>query len=241
MTDKLYIVLPAYNENANIQETVSQWHKVVEKTGANSRLVIIDDGSTDNTYELMLSMKDKYSQFIPVTKQNSGHGATCLFAYNYGINASADYIFQTDSDGQTNPEEFWEFWENRKEYDFIIGNRKKRQDGFSRVFVTVTLRALILLIFGENIKDSNTPFRLMNANKLKPLIKIIPENFFLSNVIISMLVVKRKEKHLWLPITFKPRQGGTNSINLKKILIIGLKAISDFKSIKQRLNKSNDL
>jgi len=161
-----------------------------------------------------------------------------LFAYNYGINANADYIFQTDSDGQTNPEEFWEFWENRKEFDFIIGNRKKRQDGLNRVVVTVTLRALVWLIFGENIKDSNTPFRLMNAKKLKPILKIIPDNFFLSNVIISMLVVKRKEKHLWLPITFKPRQGGTNSINLKKILSIGLKAISDFKSIKQKLNKS---
>jgi hypothetical protein len=92
---------------------------------------------------------------------------------------------------------------------------------------------MVWLIFGENIKDSNTPFRLMNVKKLKPILKIIPDNFFLSNVIISMLVVKRREKHLWLPITFKPRQGGTNSINLKKILNIGLKAISDFKTIKR--------
>ncbi len=51
-----------------------------------------------------------------------------------------------------------------------------------------------------------------------------------------MLVVKRKEKHLWLPISFKPRQGGVNSINLKRIFKIGYKAIADFYNIKKHIN-----
>jgi hypothetical protein len=75
----------------------------------------------------------------------------------------------------------------------------------------------------------------MNTKKLKPILKIIPKDFFLSNVIISMLVVKRNEKHLWLPISFKTRQGGINSINLKKIIKIGYKAIADFLMVKQRM------
>ena len=235
MNEKLYIVLPAYNEKANIEQTVEQWHKVVEKTGLDSRLIIFDDGSTDNTFEIMNKLVDKYPQFIPITKLNSGHGATCLYAYNYSILHEADFIFQTDSDGQTNPDEFWDFWEKHHEFDFIIGNREKRQDGTGRIIVTVILRLIVWLIFGENIKDLNTPFRLMNAKKLKPILKIIPDNFFLSNVIISMLIVKRKEKYLWLPISFKPRQGGTNSINPKKILSIGLKAIPDFYLIRQNI------
>ena len=185
----------------------------------------------------MLGLKDKYSQFIPVTKPNSGHGATIMYAYHYAVNAGADYIFQTDSDGQTNPEEFWQFWEKRNDYDFIIGCRKKRQDGFSRIVVTRTLKLLVLLIFGENVKDPNTPFRLMNIEKLKPILEIIPDDFFLSNVIISMLVIKRKEKHLWLPISFKTRQGGVNSINLKRIIKIGYKAIADFYNVKQKTNE----
>ena len=237
MNNKMYIVMPAYNEEANIEETIKQWHVVVEKIGLDSRLVIFNDGSKDKTYEIMLGLKDKYSQFIPVTKPNSGHGATIMYAYHYAVNAGADYIFQTDSDGQTNPEEFWQFWEKRNDYDFIIGCRKKRQDGFSRIVVTRTLRLLVLLIFGENVKDPNTPFRLMNAEKLKPILEIIPDDFFLSNVIISMLVIKRKEKHLWLPITFKNRQGGVNSINLKRIIKIGYKAIADFYNVKQKTNK----
>jgi len=237
MGKKLYIVMPAYNEEANIEETVKQWHTIVEKISPNSRLVIFNDGSTDNTYEIMQRLKDQYSQFVPITKPNSGHGSTCIFAYNYSINANSDYIFQTDSDGQTSPTEFWQFWEKRNAYDFIIGDRTKRQDGYSRIVVTKILKLIVWLIFSEKIKDSNTPFRLMNTQKLNPILKIIPKDFFLSNVIISMLVVKRKERYLWLPISFIPRQGGINSINLKRIFKIGYQAIADFYKIKQNISK----
>lgn len=240
MNNKLYVVMPAYNEEANIEKVIKQWHPVVKRISSNSRLVIFNDGSTDNTYEIMLRLKDKFSQFIPVTKPNSGHGSTCIFAYNYSINANADCIFQTDSDGQTDPAEFWQFWKKRNDFDFIIGDRTNRQDGFSRIVVTKTLKLLVWLIFGEKVKDSNTPFRLMNAKKLQPILDIIPADFFLSNVIISMLVIKRKEKHLWLPISFKPRQGGVNSINFKSILKIGYKAIADFYTIKQNISKQHN-
>lgn len=238
MSNNLYIAMPAYNEAANIEKTIKQWHPIVEKISPDSRLVIVNDGSKDNTYEIMESLKDKYPQFVPITKINSGHGSTLLFAYNYCIKANADYIFQTDSDGQTDPDEFWQFWNKRKEYDFIIGYRKHRQDGFSRVIVTKTLKFLVWLIFGENVKDPNTPFRLMNTKKLLSIVDVIPKDFFLSNVIISMLVVKKKEKHLWLPISFKNRQGGVNSINLRKIINIGFKAILDFKAIRQNIKNN---
>ena len=106
MEDSLYIVMPAYNEEANIEAVVKEWHEVVAKIGPESRLVVVNDGSKDNTYGKLLELADKYPQLTPVTKENSGHGATLLFAYNYAVDHKADYIFQTDSDGQTNPDEF---------------------------------------------------------------------------------------------------------------------------------------
>lgn len=233
--EKLYIVMPAYNEEENIEQVVAQWYPVVEKIGENSRLIIVNDGSKDHTYEMMVALKEKYPQFEPLTKLNSGHGATCLFAYNYAIEAGADYIFQTDSDGQTEPDEFWQFWQQRNRYDFIIGSRKERQDGFSRMFVTKVLKFVVWSVFHVLVDDANTPFRLMEAGRLKPIIKKIPADFFLSNVIISVLVVRQQEKSKWLPITFKERQGGVNSINLKRISKIGIKAIGDFRSIKRQL------
>ncbi len=120
--DKLYIVIPAYNDEANIKGVIDDWYPVVEKLGNGSRLVIIDDGSKDSTYKIMQEYAEKLEYFEPVTKPNGGHGATVLFGYNYAIKAGADYVFQTDSDGQTLPSEFWDFWKLREEYDMIIGH-----------------------------------------------------------------------------------------------------------------------
>jgi glycosyltransferase involved in cell wall biosynthesis len=235
--DKLYIVIPAYNEEANIGKVIKDWYPVVEKLGNGSRLVIIDDGSKDSTYRIMLEQAKQLEAFEPVTKPNAGHGATVLYGYNYAAAAGADYIFQTDSDGQTLPEEFWPFWERRKKYDMVIGHRKGRQDGFSRVFVTKTLKLVLWLCFHVGITDANTPFRLMKVSTLRDQLKLIPENFNLSNVLLSVIYAKKKLAVKYLPVTFRPRQGGVNSINMKKILRIGKQAFRDFRRINQYLKK----
>lgn len=236
--ENIYLVMPAYNEADNIEETVKQWYPVVERIrscGAEARLVIANDGSKDNTFQIMEVLKGKYPFFVPLDKPNSGHGATVLYLYRYAIEQGADYIFQTDSDGQTNPDEFWQMWENREGYDFQIGHRLGRQDGAGRVFVTKTLRLVVWLMFREWVTDANTPFRLMSVKKLKPILDVIPHDFFLCNVAISAIAVKWKYRIGWYRITFKPRQGGVNSINMKRIVKIGWKALADFRLINNKL------
>ena len=234
---KIYFVMPAYNEAENIEDTIRQWYPVVEKTGEECRLVIANDGSRDDTYQKMIALQKEYPQLIPLDKPNSGHGATVLYLYRYGIEHGAEYIFQTDSDGQTNPQEFWQMYDNREKYDFQIGHRLGRQDGGSRVFVTKTLRIVVWLMFHEWVLDANTPFRLMNVEKLKPILEVIPKDYFLCNVAISAIAVKWKYNIGWYRITFKPRQGGVNSINMKRIFKIGWKALGDFKTINSKLKQ----
>ena len=235
--DILYIVMPAYNEEENIETVLAQWHPIVEKLNNKSRLLIVNDGSKDATYQKMLALQSQYPLLVPIDKKNSGHGATVLFAYREAVTAGADYVFQTDSDGQTNPDEFWVFWENRKKHDLQIGDRTSREDGLSRVFVTRVLRIIVWLIFREWVQDANTPFRLMSAEKLTQVMQNIPEDFFLSNVALSVIAQKKGLGIKWYPITFKPRQAGVNSINLKRIFKIGIQAIGDFRQINKNLKK----
>lgn len=235
MEDSLYIVMPAYNEEANIESVVKEWHEVVEKIGPESRLVVVNDGSKDNTYNKLLELSKTYPQLVPVTKDNSGHGATLLFAYNYAVEHKADYIFQTDSDGQTLPSEFYPFWDDRKLYDAIIGHRNHREDGFSRIIVTKVLKLVIRLTFGVSVTDANTPFRLMPRQTLEKYLPKIPKDFNLSNVMLSVLLVKNKENVKFVPITFRPRQGGKNSINMKRIFKIGVQAVKDFRQLRKTI------
>ena len=168
---------------------------------------------------------------MPLAKPNGGHGATVLFGYRYALENEADYIFQTDSDGQTLPEEFEPFWQIRKDWDMIIGWRKGRQDGASRVFVTKTLKVVIRLCFGISVKDANTPYRLMKSTTLAEYIDLIPKDFFLSNVILTVIFEKKHCRVKYIPVTFRPRQGGVNSINMKKIFRVGRQALTDFRQI----------
>lgn len=233
--DELFIVIPAYNESETIRDVINEWYPVVEKCGSACRLVIVNDGSKDNTFEIMKEEAKNRTQFIPLTKENGGHGATVLYAYHYALNHGAEYIFQTDSDGQTLPEEFWQLWKLRDEYDMVIGHRNARQDGFSRVLVTKTLKMVIKLCFGVTVTDANTPFRLMKASVLKENLELVPKDFNLSNVIISVIYAKKKLAVKYIPITFRPRQGGVNSINMKKIIGIGKQAVKDFREINRTL------
>ena len=235
--DKLYIIIPAYNEEANIRSVIAQWHPVVEKTGQGSRLVVIDDGSRDHTYQTASELKKQYSQLVVLTKENQGHGATVLYGYKYAIRKGADYVFQTDSDGQTLPSEFSAFWKNRGKCGLLIGQRVHRGDGVSRLFVTRVLRLVLLVVFRVWIKDANAPYRLMRCSQLQEVLKKVPKDFFLSNVLITVIYTKKRLGVHYYPISFLPRQGGENSNNLKKIFGIGKKSFRQFLALRKKVEE----
>jgi len=228
MMDKLYIIIPAYNEQDTILNVISDWYPIVKKAGEGSRLVVIDDGSRDDTLKILKEEEEKRDRLTVIHKENSGHGATILHGYKYAIEEGADLIFQTDSDGQTDPKDFDRFWADRGNYDMVIGFRNSRQDGFSRIVVTRILRLVIFLTFHVRVRDANTPFRLMRASTLKRELKYVPDDYFLTNVLISVIYAKHKNSVKSVPISFKPRQGGVNSINIRKIIKVGVKALVEF-------------
>ena len=235
--DCLYIVIPAYNESENILEVINGWYPIVEKVGnEDSRLVVIDDGSKDDTYKILKLLAADYNKLIALTKPNSGHGGTVLYGYRYAIEHGADWVFQTDSDGQTNPDEFDGFWEKRHEYDAILGNREERGDGKDRKFIENVVCALLLWIFGVRVKDANAPFRLMKSELVDKYIGKLPKDFNIPNIMFTTYFVYNNEKVLFLPISFKPREKGTNSINFKKIVKIGIKAVGDFRKLRREID-----
>ena len=233
--DRLIIVIPAYNEESNLEEVVRQWHPVAQRSGKNSRLFIIDDGSTDGSWKLLGGLMRRYPCLRAVHKENQGHGATVLYGYRCALAEGADYVFQTDSDGQTDPADFDKLWKERGRGGLLIGSRVHRMDGGQRVLVTRTLRAVIGVIFGCRTEDANTPFRLMRADQLEQVIRKIPENHPLANVLMTVIYTRSGMGVAYYPIFFGPRRGGKNSLNMKKIVRIGLHAVRDFRNLRKTL------
>lgn len=233
--DSLYIVMPAYNEEETIESVVKDWYPVLELANEDSRLVVADNMSKDSTYDKLKKLQKKYPKLDVIKSEIPGHGPTVIKLYKYAINQKADFVFQTDSDGQTNPKEFEKFWNQRHDYDAILGNRVVRGDGKSRKFIENTLCFILRVIFGVNLKDANAPYRLMNTKLVNKYINNFDEDYNLPNVMLSTYYKYYNEKMHYEEITFKPRQGGVNSINIKKIVKIGWKALADFKNFKRQM------
>lgn len=233
--ETLYIVMPAYNEERNIEDTVKGWYPLLNGMGEGSKLVIADSGSTDATHKILQDMKQEYPRLEVLSDTDRQHGSKVIALYKYAILQGADYIFQTDSDGQTDPGEFKTFWDMRTRYDAILGWRQVRGDGKLRAFVESVVCVLIKLYFKVNIPDANAPFRLMKASVVKKYIDRFLPDYNLPNIMMTTFFVHYNENVTFMPITFKPRQGGTSSINIPKIIKIGWKALGDFAGFKENM------
>ena len=194
--DTLYIVIPAYNESENIKRTIEEWCPVVEKHngGGASRLVIINDGSRDDTYEIASAECETHPLLTVLTKPNGGHGSTVLY-------------------------------------------RTSRGDGFSRAVVEKVLCAVLWTYFHVSVPDANAPFRLMKTDYVAEYLPLMPENYNLPNALLTAFGAYFHRKIRFIPISFKPRQGGTNSINIRKIVKIGRQALHDFCEIQKAAAK----
>ena len=232
--DKLFIIIPCYNEQDNISNLIEGYSLIIAEF-ENGKILLINDGSTDKTEQVIKILIKDNPQFELINKPNSGHGSTCLYGYKIAIEKGADYIFQVDSDNQNKCIDFWKLWEQKSKADFVFGNRKPRNDGFFRKIVTFVLKFLITIIYRVNIKDPNVPFRLMSAGILAKYIKIIPSDFFITNTLISILLVVNNENIQWIDVEFNKRQKGKNSISVIPIIKVSKKIYTELIWLKRKI------
>lgn len=237
MKKSLYIVMPAYNEEENIEQVIKSWYPLIEEEDRAdiSRLVVADSGSSDRTHEILIKLQKNYPKLQILVDTEKQHGPKVLALYKYAIAQGADYIFQTDSDGQTDPTEFENFWKMTEEYDLIIGNRTVRGDGKSRAYVEKVVCLLLRIYFGVKVPDANAPFRLMKAGIVNKYINRMPDDYNIPNIMLTTYFKYYDEKMLFKEISFRPRQAGNNSINILGIMKIGWKALGDFRRFKREM------
>ncbi len=227
--DNCYLVFPAYNEEANIQKLLEAWYPVAEALGPESRILVLDDGSRDRTAEILNNWAQTHPQLLVYSLPNKGHGPTVLRAFDLALEQGADYVFQTDSDGQTQAEDFWKLWEARGDYELLAGRRQKREDGLQRRMVSWVLSLVLLLFYRVWVADSNVPFRLYPRGILEILLGGFEDrNFALPNACMMALSRRLNLRIRRIPIRFRPRQGGKNTINCRRIFAIGLGALKAF-------------
>lgn len=123
----------------------------------------------------------------------------------------------------------------RRQYDAILDHRSVRGDGKSRAFVEHIVCLLLRLYFGVKVPDANALFRLIKVSVLSKYLDRFESDYNIPNIMLATFFSYYHEKITFRKITFKPRQGGVNSIDIPKIIKIGIKAISDFREFKKEM------
>jgi len=233
---RLIVVMPTYNEAECIEKVCKKWLALV-KNYSPAKLIVINDGSKDNTQAILDSLQSQNPELAVVHQPNGGHGKAVLNGYQKAIELNPEYIFQVDSDDQFIPEDFALLWQRKEESKFITGFRKQRYDEPVRLLITKILRVVIFLFFQVRIKDANIPYRLMRADFLKKIISFLPTACFAPNIFLSVLAKKSGQKLIEIPVTHQERKTGQVSIFKWKLYKVCLESLKElfFFSIKLKL------
>ena len=216
------VVMPVYNEAECICAVLDDWTKELDRLVITYRLIVLNDGSKDNTAEVLLKYSNSPHIQI-INKKNSGHGPTILQGYGIAVQ-DAHWVFQVDSDNEIKAEQFKKLWTERENYDAVIGVRDGRQQPWSRKIISAVSRLVVRLFYGPGVTDVNCPFRLMRAAVLKQIMQKIPPDTFAPNVAVSGFFALRKDRILNQTIPHVNRQTGEVSIKKWKLLKAAIKS-----------------
>lgn len=232
LSPDLAVVMPIYNEAESIRSVVEEWFRALNQTSANFVLFAINDGSTDDTEDILSALRREFGRRLcVVSKENSGHGRSCRLGYEIAVAEGAPWILQIDSDGQCDPKFLADFLNNRARFDCVFGYRRTRDDGLGRVVVSWCCRLLVWLLMGTPLTDPNVPYRLMRSVALRKALRRVPSDFELQNIGLTFALKRQPLAWKYFPIHFRARRGGENSINYRKIARMGLNFLRDFRRL----------
>ncbi len=226
------VVMPVYNEQDCICEVIADWKAALDNLQITYHLLILNDGSRDNTAAKLTVYQDDPAVTV-INKKNSGHGPTILAGYRMACE-DADWVFQVDSDNEMRAEHFHTLWNEHRDCDAVFGIRSAREQALPRRIVSLISRMVVNFFYGCGVRDVNCPFRLMRADILSQLIECIPPDTFAPNVALAGLFVLKDRRVINIAVPHSNRQTGEVSIKKWKLFKAALKSF--WQTIRIRFN-----
>ena len=113
--------MPFFNEEDSVPVVWEEWTRELERSGLDYGLLLLDDGSTDRTLEILERYRWEHGagRVEIFSRANRGHGQTCLEGYRQACGQRVSWVLQIDSDGQCDPSFFPAVWEQRYGHDVV--------------------------------------------------------------------------------------------------------------------------
>ena len=236
MNKNISLLLLVHNEIDTIENEIVQINKFLSNN-SNSELVIVQDGSSDGTYEKLNELKAKYNFILNSLKERRGYTQ----AFIDGVNTcSGNTILFSDSGGKYNFKNVPKFLNifKLKNLDLLAGYRVKRKDKIIRRLLSFFYSKLCNILFWNNCKDLDCGFKVFNKLKLE---QILRQYKFSNSLLTSQLFIyfiNKKWKIYQLPIEYmETKERKSRGLPISKIFFTSILSIINLFKIKLNLNK----
>ena len=221
------VVIPAYNEEESIGACLEELKPVMDSLGAAYEIIVVDDGSTDRTVEILRQQKQSLRQLV-VLRFDGNHGQTA--AFDAGIKAARGEVIVTmDADMQNDPADIPRLLKLVGEWDVVCGYRRKRRDSLVRRVSSRIANWVRNRMTGESIRDVGCSLRAFKSEHAKQLKlftgmhRFLPTLFRFQGCSITEI-----------PVNHRPRRWGKAKYGIRNRLFRGLRDLMAVRWMKTR-------
>ena len=210
---ELSFILPAYDEEENIEEAVRDAHAACLEFCSSHELIVVDDGSRDRTPEILRRLAAEIPQLRVIRIEPNG-GYTNALRTGFAA-ANRPWVFYTDGDNQFDPREMARFLAVRHDSDLVIGHRIDRKDGGLRYALSRGYNGLQRFLLGLDVHDINCAFKLFRREFFA--VAPIRSSGFLVDAEMLVRATRLGLRIRELPVGHRPREGGSTTVSWRSI------------------------
>jgi glycosyltransferase involved in cell wall biosynthesis len=236
LVDEISVFFPCYNEAKNIENTINKAIPVLNKVAGVWEIIIVNDGSKDDTQKVAESIQKKYPKNITIINHNPNRGYGG--ALQSGLyNSKYKWITFTDSDGQFDFSELTKLLKKQQETkaDMVIGYYLSRKVSKAAILTSKIWEVIIFILFGLKVRDIDCGFKLLSKKIVDKIPKLEAER---GAFISSELLIKTKKsgfKIVEIGVHHYPRVEGQATGRQLKVII---KSFSDLFKLWYKINFS---
>lgn len=226
---QISVVIPVYNEEANLAALMSRLIPVMEGMGKSFEVILIDDGSRDNSLKLLQGFVS--NPFVKVVELTRNYGQHAAIMAGFSV-VSGDIVITMDADLQNPPEEIPNLVRVMVEgsYDVVGSIRKGRKDSFLRIFPSKIINMVARKITGVSMRDWGCMLRAYSRQVVERMIACHEQATFIPAL--ATVFAKRVTE---IEVAHEERFGGKSNYPLRKLINLQFDLVASFSDLPLKL------
>lgn len=228
------LVVPVYNEGGTIETSLAEWLVVLADKGLRAECVVVDDGSTDGTTDVLRALAARDPRIHVHRQANAGHGAALLTAYR---RARGPWVVQIDGDDEIGASSFEALWVARTPGGMVLGCRAARERARARRVVSRAAATWFRWATGATAHDVNVPFRVLPRERLDEFLSVVPDGLVAPNLALSILAGVRGWDLREVPVVERARLTTRQGLGGRRLWMTVCRAACESLAFRVRLGR----